>query len=151
MAQQLPSEMPELVPALSVSDVRQTLEWFERLGFRTLYTMPAPDGTLIHAEAARGGVRLMFGHGCADSRPGASGLNLYISLRGEHVDDVYERARQEGLTVGREPTDQFWGDRTFEVVHPDGYRLTFGEHVRDVSPEEMQAAVNQWAAAGAPA
>jgi hypothetical protein len=37
------------------------------------------------------------------------------------------------------------------VVHPDGYTFIFSEHVRDVSMEEMEEAVKQWAAAGAPA
>jgi PhnB protein len=143
--------MPELIPTLSVSDPRQTLEWFERLGFRTLYTMPMPDGTIGHAHVARGGAQVMFGPSCADSRPGSTGMQLYISLRGEHVDDLHERARQEGLTITMPPTDQFWGDRIFNVVHPDGYTFIFSEHVRDVSMEEMQEAMKQWATAGAPA
>jgi PhnB protein len=144
-------QLPELIPTLSVSDTRQTLEWFERLGFRALYTMPMPDGTIGHAHVTRGGVHVMFGPSCADSRPGSTGMQLYVSLRGEHVDDLHERARQEGLTITLPPTDQFWGDRIFNVVHPDGYTFIFSEHVRDVSMEEMQEAMKQWAAAGAPA
>jgi PhnB protein len=143
--------MPELTPSLAVSDPRQTIEWFERLGFRTVYTMAMPDGTIGHAHVARNGAHVMFGPACADSRPGSTGMQLYIALRGERVDDLYERARQEGLNITLPPTDQFWGDRIFNVVHPDGYTFIFSEHVRDVSTEEMQEALKQWAAAGAPA
>ncbi|HZS00101.1 MAG TPA: VOC family protein [Chloroflexota bacterium] len=146
-----PEQMPELIPSLAVSDTRQTLEWFERLGFRAAFTMAMPDGTIGHAHVVRNGVHVMFGPSCADSRPGSTGMQLYINLRGEHVDDLYERARQEGLTITMTPTDQFWGDRIFNVVHPDGYTFIFAEHVRDATPEEMQAAMEQWAAAGAPA
>jgi PhnB protein len=144
-------QMPELIPTISVSDTRQTVEWFERLGFRTLYTMAMPDGTIGHGHVTRGGVHVMFGPACADSRPGSTGMQLYINLRGEHVDDVHERARQEGLTISLPPTNQFWGDRICNVVHPDGYTFIFSEHVRDVSMEEMDEAMKQWAAAGAPA
>jgi PhnB protein len=144
-------QMPELIPTISVSDPRQTVEWFERLGFRTLYTMAMPDGTIGHGHVTRGGVHVMFGPACADSRPGSTGMQLYINLRGEHVDDVHERARQEGLTISLPPTNQFWGYRICNVVHPDGYTFIFSEHVRDVSMEEMDEAMKQWAAAGAPA
>ena len=34
-----------------------------------------------------------------------------------------------------EPTTEFWGDRIFTVRDPDGYALTFSEHVKDVTPE----------------
>jgi PhnB protein len=144
-------QMPEVIPSLSVSDTRATLEWFERLGFRTLMTMPMPDGTIGHAHVYRGGAHVMFGPSCAESRPGSTGMSLYVMLRGERVDDLHERAVQEGLNVTLPPTDQFWGDRMFNVVHPDGYTFIFSEHVRDVSMEEMEEAVKQWAAAGAPA
>ena len=95
--------MPALVPSLTVSDPRQTLEWFERLGFRTVFAMEMPDGTIGHCHVDRNGAQVMFGPACADSRPGATGVQLYITLRGEHVDDLHERARQEGLTITMPP------------------------------------------------
>jgi PhnB protein len=144
-------QLPEMIPSLAVSDPRQTLEWFERLGFRSLFTMAMPDGTIGHAHVMRNGAHVMFGPGCAETRPGSTGMQLYVGLRGEHVDDLYERARQEGLTITMPPTDQFWGDRIFNVVHPDGYTFVFSEHVRDVSNEEMQEAMKQWADTAVPA
>ena len=145
-----PTQMPELIPALSVHDPRQTLDWLAKLGFQTLYTMEMPDGQIVHAHVARKGVHLMLGPAMC-SAPGASGLELYVNLRDEAVDALYERARAAGVEIGQEPRDQFWGDRTFQVRHPDGYRLTFSQHVRDVSEQEMKEAVAQFAAAGAPA
>jgi uncharacterized glyoxalase superfamily protein PhnB len=143
-------QMPELVPALTVRDPRQSLEWFEKLGFQTLYTGRMPDGSIVHAHVARKGAHLMLG-ACMMHEPGASGMELYITLQGEDVDGLYERARQAGIAIEQEPTDQFWGDRTFQALHPDGYRITFSQHVRDVSQEELQAVLAQYAAAAAPA
>src|SRR5207248_5004011 len=68
-----------------------------------------------------------------------------LNLRDEDVDGLCDRARQGGVTIGEEPNDKFWGDRTFQVVHPDGYRITFAKHVRDVSEQEMHEAMKQWA------
>jgi uncharacterized glyoxalase superfamily protein PhnB len=145
------AQMPALIPMFSVRDPRATLEWLEKLGFQTMYTMPMPDGTIVHAHAARGGAHLMLGPECPQSPGiGAPGMSLYIAIE-DSVDELCERARAAGIAVSQDLTDQFWGDRTFEVSHPDGYRIMFSNHVREVSHEEMQKAMNDWAAAAAPA
>ena len=141
--------MPTLIPALSTSDPRATLAWLEKLGFQTVMTMPMPDGSIGHAHAARGDAHLMLGPTCGKGI-GAPGLTLYINIQ-DSVDELCERARASGVSVTQEPRDEFWGDRLFEVEHPDGYRFSFANHVRDVSPEEMKRAMDQWAAAGAQA
>ena len=144
-------QCPQLIPSLSVRDPRATLAWFEKLGFRTLYSMEMPDGTIGHAHVARGDAHIMLGQASPTCGIGAEGMQLYITLTDETVDALHERARQAGITVEHEPTDQFWGDRTFEVSHPDGYHLMFSQHIRDVSQEEMKAAMEQWAMAAASA
>src|SRR5205814_1304895 len=77
---------------------------------------------------------------------GAPGLTLYVNIT-DSVDELCERARASGVSVTQEPRDEFWGDRMFVVEHPDGYRFSFANHVRDVSEEEMKQAMEQWAAA----
>jgi len=143
-------QMPALIPAMAVRDPRASLDWLEKLGFQTLVTMPMPDGTIGHAHAARGSAHIMLGPACDQHRIGAAGMGLYIHIP-DSVDELCAQAQASGIAVSQEPRDQFWGDRTFEVEHPDGYRLTFFNHVRDVSPEEMQRAMEEWAAAGSPA
>ena len=36
-------------------------------------------------------------------------------------------------------TDQFYGDRSGQVVDPFGHKWSFATHVEDVAPEEMAA------------
>lgn len=149
MSEQQTPPMPALVPSLVVNDVKATLDWFTRLGFDTRSTMAAPDGSIAHAEVGRGAdVRLMLGPASWGGTPGSTGMTLYITL-GESVDAYHDRVTAAGVKVKDPLTDQFWGDRTFAVQHPDGYQITFSQHVRDVSDEEMQAAMKQMA--GAPA
>src|SRR3954451_3353887 len=141
--------MPTLIPALSVSDPRASLDWLEKLGFQTVMTMPMPDGSIAHAHAARGDAHVMLGPACTQGM-GAPGLTLYVNIT-DSVDDLCARARASGVSVTQDPRDEFWGDRMFVVEHPDGYRFSFANHVRDVSEEEMKQAMEQWAAAGAQA
>ena len=146
MSDQQQVTMPPLVPSLVVRDPRATLEWFGKLGFSTVMEMPAPDGTIVHAEVRRGdGVHLMLGPAMGLHTPGSSGMSLYISLN-ESVDALHDQAVAGGLTVSEGLTDQFWGDRTFMVEHPDGYRIMFSQHVRDVSMEEMAQAAAEFSA-----
>ncbi len=143
-----PAQYPELIASFAVRNPKASLAWFGKLGFQTSYQMPMPDGSVAHAEVVRKGVHLMLGR-AGECVPGSTGLSLYINLRDEAVDDLCARARAAGVTIDQEPHDEFWGDRIFQVSHPDGYRLIFAQHVRDVSHEEMQEAVKQWAGAQA--
>jgi PhnB protein len=141
---------PAVVPSIVVSDMKATLDWFHKLGFQTQDEMAGPDGSLVHAEVRRGDVVLMMGPSGFGGTPGSTGMSLYVVL-GESVDDYHGKVSAAGVTITEPLTDQFWGDRTFQVEHPDGYRIMFSQHVRDVSAEEMAKAMEQMAGAGAPA
>ncbi|MGH2587561.1 MAG: VOC family protein [Dehalococcoidia bacterium] len=142
-------QFPSVVPSLVVNDVKASLAWFGKLGFETMFEMPGPDGSIAHADVARGpSVRFMMGPASWGGTPGSTGMSVYITLP-ESIDDYHEKVAAAGVAIPDPLTDQFWGDRTFTVEHPDGYRITFAQHVRDVSEEEMAAAAAQMAAATA--
>ena len=62
-------------------------------------------------------------------------LNLYVK---EDVDELV----QSGGCCGREGhmplANQFWGDRYGQITDPFGHRWALGQHVEDVTPEEME-------------
>lgn len=134
-------KMPSLIPMWSVSDANATVEWFEKLGFTLGEAMRMPDGSIGHAEVARGwDVRIMFGP--SPNPTGSPGQTLYIALD-EDIDRYYESVTRAGITADEAPQDQFWGHRTFTVTHPDGYPIMFAQHVKDVSVQEAEAAMAQ--------
>lgn len=141
-------QYPPVIPSLIVSDIQATLDWFGKLGYETTFAMPGPDGSIAHAEVKRGPVHFMMGPEGWGGTPGSTGLSIYINLQ-ESVDAYHDTATAAGVTISDPLADQFWGDRTFTVLHPDGYRIMFSEHIRDVAPEEMEAAMKEMA--GAPA
>jgi PhnB protein len=141
---------PAVVPSFVVSDMKASLEWFLKLGFTAQDQMAGPDGSLVHAEVRRGDVVIMMGPTGFGGTPGSTGMSLYVNLSPESVDDYHDKVRAADVKISDPLCDQFWGDRTFQVEHPDGYRIMFSQHVRDVSPEEMAKAMEQMAA-GAPA
>jgi PhnB protein len=146
MAEQI--VFPGLVPSIMVNDVKGTLAWFSKLGFKTEVEMATPDGGIAHAEVSYApDVRIMIGPaGFGPGQPGSTGMSLYITLK-DSVDAYHDKVKAAGVAITDPLTDQFWGDRTFMVEHADGYKIMFSQHVRDVTPEEMDAAMKQMAPA----
>lgn len=63
-----------------------------------------------------------------------------------YVDDVdahYARAVAAGAEITEELADQFYGDRVYRALDPEGHRWSFHERIREVSEAEMQAAIDE--------
>ena len=56
---------------------------------------------------------------------------------------MFARAVQAGAKVTMPLADMFWGDRYGRLVDPFGHQWSVGTHVRDVSTEEMQKAMQK--------
>jgi uncharacterized glyoxalase superfamily protein PhnB len=63
-------------------------------------------------------------------------LHLYV----EDVDAALARAVEAGAMLTMPAADMFWGDRYGQVRDPFGHTWSIATHIRDVSPEEIQAA-----------
>jgi len=63
-------------------------------------------------------------------------VRFHFGMTGtKKLDDYFIELKRKGIRVVNEPKTEFWGDRIFTVEDPDGYTLTFSEHVQDVSTE----------------
>lgn len=121
-----------VTPILNVSNIAETILWFEQLGWRKGFTWP--DGTKDYS----------FGSVCTDKTEiflcrGAQGSRGTIMPRfpGDDetdgvwmswwlespaaVDAMHQTAVGAGMTVTHPPTDEPWGVREFHLRHPDGH------------------------------
>lgn len=133
-------------PAVHYLDPAVALDWLERaFGFSVTMRITDGDGNLVHSEMQYGGGYLMVGGEWADytrsprSVDGANTQVVHVMLD-EDVDAHCERARAAGAVIVREPEDQFYGDRVYSAVDPEGHVWTFAQHLRDVSREEAAEA-----------
>jgi PhnB protein len=92
------------------------------------------DGKIMHAEVKIGDSVVMMGESSDDFKAMPTSIHLYL----EDVDEAYKRAVQADGKSLREPTDQFYGDRSAGVQDASGNHWWLATHVEDVSPEEMQ-------------
>lgn len=133
-------------------DPKAALGWLERaFGFEVTMAIDGPPDApeMCHYEmscAGRG--RIMIGAEWAEwvrspaNVGGANTQSVHVNLPSE-VDAHCERARSAGAVIAEEPKDQFYGDRTYRAVDPEGHCWTFSTHLRDVSRADAEAAIGQ--------
>ena len=125
-----PAWPPSLTPGIVVSDARRAMDWYIEVFGAQRRGEPHvnADGTIGHAEVGIGDGVLMFAEHSdlwpdvpvrAPDSPATFSHTLHLEV--DDVDGTTERARRNGASVEREPTDQPYG-RGAVIVDPFGHR-----------------------------
>jgi uncharacterized glyoxalase superfamily protein PhnB len=137
---------PSLTTGIAYRDPRAAIQWLEQaFGFETLMVVLGEDGGVAHSELRLGdGMIFVGGEWDANHRSPASlgGINtqsVHVQLE-SGLDAHCERARAAGAVITREPADQFYGDRSYAAVDPEGHVWTFAQTVHAMSHAEMAKA-----------
>jgi len=151
----IPEGFHSVTPHLVCAGAAAAIDFYKQaFGAVELGRMDMPDGKIGHAEIRIGDSRLML----ADDFPEygshgplmLKGTPVYIHL---YVDDA-DAAWGQAIAAGAKPVmplaDMFWGDRYGQVEDPFGHRWSIATHQRDVSVEELQAAMSKMAAQNCP-
>ena len=147
-----PDGYTTLTPFLVCSPAADAIRFYEEVfGATVVSRMDAPDGTVPHAELDFGLGRLQLGDPSDDyglvapTREGdrVSGSTcIYV----QDVDTVFAKAVERGATVREKPDTFVTGDRFASVYDPFGHRWAVMTKVEDVSPEETERRLSEWAA-----
>ncbi|MDT5250491.1 MAG: PhnB protein, partial [Mycobacterium sp.] len=124
--------------------------YVKAFGATELGRVPHPDGRLVHAALSLNGSTVMLNDDFPDFNEGKSstpkalgGTPVTIHLQVPDVESAFQRALDAGAVVVAPLEDQFWGDRYGVVRDPFGHHWSLGQPVREVSPEEIAAAMGQ--------
>jgi PhnB protein len=140
---------PSLSPHLVVDDAAAAIDFYVSAFGATEYgRVPHPDGRLVHAALNINGSMVMLNDDFPDFNDGKSstpkalgGTPVTIHLQVPDVESAFARAIDAGATVVAPLEDQFWGDRYGMVRDPFGHQWSLGQPVREVSAEEIAAAM----------
>ena len=142
----IPDGMHSLTPHLVCRGAAAAIDFYGRaFGAIEQFRLPGPDGRLIHACVRIGDSRLFLVDEMPE--PGAlgpqalKGSPVTIHLQVQDADATFARAVAAGATVTMPLADMFWGDRYGRVVDPFGHHWSIATHLREVSREEMVAAM----------
>jgi uncharacterized glyoxalase superfamily protein PhnB len=130
---------------IRVRDMQMSLDFYQKMfGFRIMDKLTRRDGKIAHASVGFDSPVLMQSpveyvrtqhtkDNPAENKFGI-GVEFHIAMAGS-VDEFFIQTKAKGIQVINRPTTKYWGDRVFTVADPDGYALTFCEHVSDVTVE----------------
>ena len=142
----IPDGMHSLTPHLVCRGAAAAIDFYGRaFGAIELFRLPGPDGRLIHACVRIGDSQLflvdeMPEHGALGPQA-LKGTPVTLHLQVEDADAAFARAMRAGAMVTMPLADMFWGDRYGQVVDPFGHHWSIATHLREVSREEMVAAM----------
>lgn len=131
----IPEGYHALTPILTVEGASSLISFLKQVfDAREEEVYKGPDGRVVHAELTIGDSILML----SDANPQFPAFANMINVYTEDVDATYKRALAAGATSLREPSNQFYGDRTAGVKDAHGNQWWIATHVEDVSQEELE-------------
>lgn len=135
------SETKTIAPIIAVASVDKTRQFYvENLGFDHVRGMLGKDGQLDFCTVARDGARIMFARapgGGSDARAAGTRQPVGIYLEVVDVEQYFgQLSEQKGVKVTEPLTTQWWGDRTFKALDPNGYELWFYQTVDTPKPPQ---------------
>jgi PhnB protein len=142
----IPDGMHTVTPHLICANAAAAIEFYKK-AFNATETsqLPGPGGRLMHASLRIGDSAVMLvdempEHGALGPKS-LKGSPVAMHLYVEDADAAAARAVAAGAKLTMPVTDMFWGDRYGQLEDPVGHRWSIATHVRDVTPAEMQQAM----------
>jgi PhnB protein len=146
----IPEGYTSLTPFLCVQGASAAIDFYVAVfGAELVDRMDGPNGTVAHAELDFGNGRLQLSdpneaYQIAAADPAGFATHSVALYCGD-TDAVVARAEKAGATI-REPAQTFvTGDRFASIVDPFGQRWTVMTRVEDVSAEERDRRMAEWA------
>ena len=147
---QTPPGWPRMSVALFYEDPKKAIDWLVRaFDFEVRLKVEGDDGGIVHSELTYGEAVLMVSqsggskaHTERDQSHQKSPRVLSGANTGSlmlYVDDIEghcARAREAGAKIASEPKtsdygEEYWSDRSYEAVDPDGHHWWFSQRLRN--------------------
>ncbi len=137
----IPEGMHTVTPFLVVDGANEFIRFIEQsFDGKTTSIMKTKDGKVMHASVQIGDSQVMVTDATEQYPAGTCRLYLYV----DDVDKTYKKAINAKGTSLREPTDEFYGDRSSGVKDNWGNEWWIATHVEDVDDEEMEKRARQF-------
>ncbi|MDJ0358284.1 VOC family protein [Paenarthrobacter sp. PH39-S1] len=147
----VPHGSTSLTPFLAIAGAREAIAFYHDVFDARVVGVTEFDGVVVHAELDFGQGHLQLGEPTAAyglvPAPVGDDDCYSIGIYCENADNVVARAVAAGATI-REPLSTFVsGDRYASIRDPFGVRWSVMTRVEDLSEQESDRRVEEWAAA----
>ena len=146
--QGVPAGIHTITPHIICAGAAAAIEFYKQaFGAVEVMRLAGPQGKLMHACIKIGDSAVML----VDENPewqclgpnSLKGTPVTLHMYVADADAAFAQAIKAGASARMEPADMFWGDRYGIVTDPYGHQWAIATHVRDVTPQELQAGAAQ--------
>ena len=151
-----------VVPTVFYRNPLAAMDWLEKaFGFEPSILVTDAEGRVGHAEMTwRGAAIGVGGEWASPELLGPASLKSPASLGGagaqfirlfmdDGLDEHFRRARAAGARITQAPQTQFYGDRTYRALDPEGHVWNFAQKVAEVPIADMERATGLTVRTGA--
>jgi len=144
----IPEGMHTVTPHLVCAGAADAIEFYKKAFDATeVGRLAGPQGKIMHAMIRIGDSPVMLVDEFPDwgsfGPKALKGSPVTIHLYVEDVDAFVKRAVAAGAKITMPLDDMFWGDRYCKLDDPFGHHWSVATHIRDVSRDEMQKAMEK--------
>lgn len=131
----IPEGFHTVTPFLIVDEASKLIAFLKKaFDGKLTYLLNSEDGRVMHSTVRIGDSEVMITDSMEQYPAGMAKLYVYV----EDVDATYKQAKAAGGISLREPTDEFYGDRSAGIKDAWGNEWWIATHIEDVGPEEMK-------------
>lgn len=142
----VPSDMHTITPHLVCAGAADAIDFYKK-AFNAVEEarLPGPGGKLMHAMVRIEGSAVMLVDEMTEcgalSPKTLKGSPVTLHIYVPDADSFVGRAVAAGAKIIMPVEDMFWGDRYGVLEDPFGHHWSVATHVRDLTPEEIQKAM----------
>jgi PhnB protein len=131
-----PEGLRSVTPGFRVKGAGEFLTFLEKaFAANVVQKNEAANGTVGHAKVRIEDSVVECGEPQGEWEPRPVAMHVYVP----DVDAVYRRAIAAGATSLSEPKDQFYGERSGNVIDPWGNHWYIATHTEDLTTEELMS------------
>ena len=138
-------DFQSVIPTIHIDGAAKAIELYkEAFGAEEKHRLNCPKtGRIIHCALKIGNSNIFISDAIEEMMATPSkDLKFYLYV--PNADKAIERAKKAGCSEMMPATDMFWGDRMGAVTDKYGFKWSIAHHVKDVSKEDMEAAMKDW-------
>jgi PhnB protein len=142
----IPEGMHTVTPILVINGCLEAIEFYQK-AFGAIKNRVSLDPTgkkVWHAALQFGDSMIYMYDEMPEMDEHAHPTDLWLYV--ENVDAAFKKAVDAGIKIVMEPADTFWGDRICKVVDNWGNRWGIAQHIKDMTPEEIKKATDEFIA-----
>jgi len=129
-----------VIPMIAVDSVDAARDYYlNKLGFTHVMGVVGKDGQLDFVTVILGGARVMFMRGPGvdvETHSAAKKQPVQMYMQVDDVDAYHDQVTKQGVKISDPLTLQWWGDKTFKVLDPNGYEIWFYTNVAEAKPPQ---------------